>query len=178
LSNEHVARASQCPCGASLRWETRYTYSGRRSLATCGADDCGAITLGDGAQGEDGLKHFLLGGRPVQPYRAPWLRFFFFCTRLGYSWRAHSEPCPICENGITVALHLPSRPNRPVDALGLWLCLDCGSTVCVFWRDGERVDVALDCDAWNEPADAINLLKRAFRERAEEAIGPHEEPSC
>jgi hypothetical protein len=177
LSNERVARASRCCCGALLGWETRYGYGGRRSLALCIASDCGTITLGDGAVGEAGLKQFLLGHRPVQRYRAPWLRFFFGCTRLGYRWRAHSEPCPICENGITVALDLPPMAGRPMDPLGLWLCLDCASTVCVLWRDGERFDVALDGTSWDEPADAIKLLKRALMERTEEGLDSCEEPS-
>jgi hypothetical protein len=55
------------------------------------------------------------------------------------------------------------------DPLGVALCLDCGFTLCVFWSEGERVDLTLDDWAWREPAQATLTLRRALEERALEA---------
>jgi hypothetical protein len=85
------------------------------------------------------------------------------------------EPCRSCTSAITVALSIPPLPRRPSFPLSLFLCLECGFTTHVSWRDAERIDLDLKADAWHELADPIKALKRTLAERAAEADEASEE---
>jgi hypothetical protein len=167
------ACANRCVCGAPLTLETRQGHGVLRTLALCANPECGHVSFADG---EGGLKTALLGHRAVRRYLAPWLRTYFRATRLGYRWRPHIDACSACGNAITVALDLQPLIQRPRDPLGVSVCLQCGATACAYWCDGERVDVAFGPDAWHEPNDAVQRLKRALSERAEEISLQSEEP--
>lgn len=158
----------ECSCGATLRWESREDYCGKRSLATCSNPECGVITTAvmNGHQPEDGLRTFLLGDTPVQRYLAPWARLYWKTSQWRYRWLSHHETCPDCDSEFTVRLSLPPLAKRQSDPYQVVMCLACGATGMAWWLAGEKVAIAIEGNEWNESATAVLILKRVLEERA------------
>lgn len=160
----------RCSCGAELRFEARQRIQGTASLATCSNVACGIITT-DGSP-ETGLQAYLLGDAPVVRELKPWNRFFFKTVTWGYKWTAHFESCRYCSHELAVELHLQPRSDRRGDPSEIICCLNCGSTTTRFWIDGESVLHTMEGSAWNEPAAAIQALKRTLAAQASQPQEP------
>lgn len=160
-----------CSCGADLRFEARQRIQGTTSLATCSNAACGIITT-DGSP-ENGLQECLIGDAPVVRYLKPWNRFFFKAVTWGYKWTSHFECCRYCSHELTVELRLLPWSDRRGDPSEIVLCLHCGSTTTRFWLDGESVLHTMEGSAWNEPAAAIQALKRALATRVSQPQEPY-----
>jgi hypothetical protein len=165
--------ACNCPCGRSLRWETREGFGQRRSVALCSNPDCGLITSAspDGVQPDHGLVAYLLGPVTARRYLKPWVRLYFKATRWGFQWRAHHEVCSTCGSELTTQLGLPPLAERQNDPFLVTLCLSCGTTNVAWWRSGERIVLVIASSDWDEPTTAVTVLKRTLEQRAD---GPSE----
>jgi hypothetical protein len=163
----------RCQCGARLTWQSRESPAGKRWLALCDAESCGAITTSpEGiSEHESGLQNFLLGDKPARRALKPWNRFFFKASAMGYRWTPAPEHCSECGDESTSTLELRWNTQRATDPFSLYLCTRCGSTTLTHWIEGERATTSLTGDAWFEPAPQIALLRRALHERAQLAAG-------
>jgi hypothetical protein len=161
----------RCSCGADFRFDTRQRIQGTTRLATCSNPDCGVVVTGGSP--EDGLRACLLGDVAVVRALSPWVRLFFKSITWGYKWRSHYTGCPYCESELTVELHLPPRHGRHRDVSEVVLCLTCGATTTRLWLNGESILHSLEGSAWQEPAVALQALRRALAERAGEAPDPY-----
>ena len=159
----------RCSCGADLRWEHREGPGGVRSMALCTGPECGAITAPGDSDAGGGLRRFLVGRAETPRYLSPWCRLFFRASKWGYRWGPHTTSCSTCSNQMTVALDLPAPWGRPADPLRVVLCLHCGRTASIFCNDGDCTETVLGASAWEEPAPAIQDLKRVLEVRAYEA---------
>jgi hypothetical protein len=152
-----------CSCGDALTWSVRETWRGRRWLALCQSPACGAYDAGPGASG---LPEFLLGDQPPLPYVQPWVRFFLRSVRQGYVWQPSAGGC-VCPTPLAFHLALPVLPDREADPTDVAVCLACGQTSIRLRAQGETLELHHPASAWDDPAIAIRLMKRAMRERAE-----------
>jgi hypothetical protein len=157
----------KCSCAATLRWESREDYCGKRSLALCSNPECGVVTIAAADhQSEDGLRTFLLGDDPVQRYLPPWARLYWKTSKWRYRWLSHDETCPDCDSEFTVQLGLPPLAERQNDPYQVVMCLACGATGIAWWLGGERVAIAIEGNEWSEPVTAVLILKHVLEERA------------
>jgi hypothetical protein len=162
----------RCECGAGLLWDSRESPTGKRWLALCESESCGAIT-GPGGSDDDegGLQTFLLGTRPLRRELTPWTRFIFRASAIGHRWKPAPQPCSECGDEFTSALELRWNPQRAADPFVVILCSRCGATTLSYFIEGERVNTSLTGKAWFEPAPQITVLRRALHERAALAAG-------
>lgn len=161
-------------CGTGrLLWERRSDGHGSRFLATCSNADCGHIEtrIADGPTPDDGLRSFLLGDRPAQPYVPPWVRFFLRSSNCGAEWNSAGEPCPDCAGSLLMAIKLSWTPQRAADPVSALLCIDCGFVACTIWLAGDLTDLHMSGDAWTNLPVPLQALKRAVSDRFPSGIG-------
>lgn len=164
-----------CACKhGRITWEQRNA----RWLGTCSHADCGLIATGsgDGPEDPDGLRKFMLGDRPAQPYVPPWVRFFLRSSNAGAEWNSAGEPCPDCAGSLLVVIKLPWTPERAADPLSASLCLDDGSLSCTIWMAGEFTELHMSGEAWTSLPVQLQVLKRAISDRFPSSIADDDDP--
>ena len=159
-----------CQCGAPLTWQSRESAAGKRWLALCPEESCGAITTSPHER-DGGLHSFLLGDTPIRRELKPWNRFFFRTSALGYRWTPAPEPCPECSDELTSALEIEWNPRCASEPFMAMICSRCGYCTVSSWIERERIDTLLPGEAWFQPAPQIALLTRVLLERARLAAG-------